>query len=65
MTSEKSLKLKLNWESLNLDFAASLDNISLTYFFLYQVALLKGGWNELLIAGFAHRSLGIQNGEII
>jgi len=27
-----------------------------------QVALLKGGWNELLIAGFAHRSLGIQNG---
>ena len=28
-----------------------------------QVALLRGGWNELLIAGFAHRSVGIQNGE--
>jgi len=27
-----------------------------------QVALLKGGWNELLIAGFAHRSLGLQSG---
>ena len=30
---------------------------------LLQVALLRGGWNELLIAGFAHRSMGIQNGE--
>ena len=28
-----------------------------------QVALLRGGWNELMIAGFAHRSVGIQNGE--
>ena len=27
LTSEKSHKLKLNWESLNLDFSASLDNI--------------------------------------
>ena len=25
--------------------------------------MLRGGWNELLIAGFAHRSVGIQNGE--
>ena len=30
-----------------------------------QVALLKGGWNELLIAGFAHRSLGLQSGEFV
>ena len=28
-----------------------------------QVALLRGGWNELMIAGFSHRSIGIQNGE--
>ena len=28
-----------------------------------QVALLRGGWNELMIAGFAHRSVGIQNGK--
>merc|ERR1712066_1082569 len=27
-----------------------------------QVALLKGGWNELLIMGFAHRSTNIQEG---
>lgn len=27
-----------------------------------QVALLKGGWNELLIMGFAHRSINIQDG---
>jgi len=27
-----------------------------------QVALLRGGWNELMIAGFSHRSIGIQNG---
>jgi len=27
-----------------------------------QVALLRGGWNELMIAGFSHRSVGIQNG---
>ena len=24
-----------------------------------QVALLRGGWNELMIAGFSHRSTGI------
>ena len=30
-----------------------------------QVALLKGGWNELLIAGIAHRSLGLQSGEFV
>jgi len=30
-----------------------------------QVALLRGGWNELLIAGFAHRSMGIQNGILL
>jgi len=30
-----------------------------------QVALLRGGWNELLIAGFAHRSVGIQNGILL
>ena len=29
----------------------------------FQVALLRGGWNELMIAGFSHRSIGIQNGE--
>ena len=28
-----------------------------------QVALLRGGWNELMIAGFSHRSTGIPNGE--
>jgi len=27
-----------------------------------QVLLLRGGWNELMIAGFSHRSVGIQNG---
>jgi len=27
-----------------------------------QVALLREGWNELMIAGFSHRSIGIQNG---
>jgi len=27
-----------------------------------QVALLRGGWNELMIAGFSHRSTGIPNG---
>lgn len=27
-----------------------------------QVALLRGGWNELMIAGFSHRSTNIQNG---
>ena len=27
-----------------------------------QVALLKGKWNELLIVGLAHRSLGLQSG---
>ena len=26
------------------------------------MALLKGGWNELLIMGFAHRSSNIQDG---
>ena len=30
--------------------------------FCLQVALLKGGWNELLIMGFAHRSINIQDG---
>jgi len=30
-----------------------------------QVSLLRGGWNELLIAGFAHRSVGIQNGILL
>merc|ERR1719228_2221858 len=30
-----------------------------------QVALLRGGWNELMIAGFSHRSTGIPNGEKI
>ena len=24
---------------------------------------MRGGWNELMIAGFSHRSIGIQNGE--
>ena len=28
-----------------------------------QVALLRGGWNELMIAGFSHRSTGIPNGK--
>lgn len=28
------------------------------------MALLRGGWNELMIAGFSHRSVGIQNGEM-
>ena len=32
---------------------------------IVQVALLRGGWNELMIAGFSHRSTGIPNGEII
>lgn len=27
-----------------------------------QVVLLRGGWNELMIAGFSHRSVGISNG---
>lgn len=27
-----------------------------------QVVLLRGGWNELMIAGFSHRSVGITNG---
>jgi len=27
-----------------------------------QVILLRGGWNELMIAGFSHRSVGITNG---
>ena len=35
----------------------------LTFQFCFQVSLLRGGWNELLIAGFAHRSVGIQNGK--
>ena len=30
-----------------------------------QVALLRGGWNELMIAGFSHRSTGIPNGLLI
>jgi len=30
-----------------------------------QVSLLRFGWNELLIAGFAHRSIGIQNGILL
>ena len=28
------------------------------------MALLRGGWNELMIAGFSHRSSGIQNGRV-
>merc|ERR1719188_2452415 len=27
-----------------------------------QVLLLRGGWNELMIAGFSHRSVGVNNG---
>ena len=27
------------------------------------MSLLRGGWNELLIAGFAHRSVGLQSGQ--
>lgn len=30
-----------------------------------QVSLLRGGWNELLIAGFAHRSVGLQSGILL
>ena len=43
-------------------FFISLD-IECNNIIYLQVALLRGGWNELLIAGFAHRSMGIQNGE--
>ena len=28
-----------------------------------QVSLLRCGWNELMIAGFSHRSVGVQNGK--
>lgn len=30
-----------------------------------QVALLRGGWNELMIAGFSHRSTSVSNGIIL
>ena len=49
--------------SLNARPAALQQNLSSDSALLFQVALLRGGWNELLIAGFAHRSVGIQNGE--
>ncbi len=31
-------------------------------YFLKQVVLLRGGWNELLIAGFAFRSTSLEEG---
>jgi hypothetical protein len=30
-----------------------------------QVSLLRGGWNELMIAGFSHRSTNINNGIVL
>jgi len=30
-----------------------------------QVALLRGGWNELMIAGFSHRSTSVTNGIVL
>ncbi|KAF6214601.1 hypothetical protein GE061_009344 [Apolygus lucorum] len=30
-----------------------------------QVTLLKAGWNELLIAGFAYRSVGVRDGLVL
>jgi len=30
-----------------------------------QVALLKQGWNELLIAGFSHRSTNVKDGIVL
>lgn len=30
-----------------------------------QVALLRGGWNELMIAGFSHRSTSVNNGIVL
>ncbi|KAI1305270.1 Retinoic acid receptor RXR-alpha [Halotydeus destructor] len=30
-----------------------------------QVALLKSGWNELLIAGFSHRSMNVKDGIML
>ena len=30
-----------------------------------QVMLLRAGWNELLIAGFSHRSIGINDGIVL
>ena len=30
-----------------------------------QVALLKAGWNELLIAGFSHRSMNVKDGIVL
>lgn len=30
-----------------------------------QAALLKHGWNELLIAGFSHRSIHVKDGIVL
>ncbi|XP_015926865.1 retinoic acid receptor RXR-alpha-A isoform X2 [Parasteatoda tepidariorum] len=30
-----------------------------------QMKLLKAGWNELLIAAFSHRSIGVENGIVL
>jgi len=30
-----------------------------------QVALLRNGWNELMIAGFSHRSVGVSEGIVL
>lgn len=30
-----------------------------------QVALLRAGWNELLIAGFSHRSIDVRDGIVL
>lgn len=30
-----------------------------------QVILLKSGWNELLIAGFSHRSMNVKDGIVL
>ena len=54
---EKQLNSLVEWAKHIPHFAElSIDD---------QVALLKGGWNELLIAGIAHRSLGLQSGEFV
>merc|ERR1719367_1773860 len=54
---EKQLNSLVEWAKHIPHFAElSIDD---------QVALLRGGWNELLIAGFAHRSVGIQNGILL
>ena len=57
-----------HFAELNIDDQVSEENIMkvlcLTFkCCCFQVSLLRGGWNELLIAGFAHRSVGIANGK--